>query len=514
MNQKKLRTVNPSDTIDYVMSDDNVFAIGTHNDVDDIKYHKAPYVRLKLAEGAPVWLAPKIHRYETTIDEGTGWRAIDLQTDGRYPIYSGVSFNMYGNNTTIGSIDFRYIENISDGMCSGCTNLTTVTFDKHTKSIGEKVFYNCTNLVSVDIPDGITTIGQQAFYQCSSLESVTLPDSMTQIPDKLFYNCTSLTAIDIPESITVIGVGAFQNCSSLISVDLPDGLTKIADDMFDGCRSLSSVTIPYGVEQIGEYAFRDCRELDRIDIPLTVTEIGYWALESAGLNTFTVHENLNIPMDTWGTDEAYDFTVWFGDTDTEGRLWLSSEFIWDKSELNLNYFDNGPYYLTNKFVLGEHVTSWHGNSTNITNVVMNNNLTYVPAFAFAGAYGYPSFLKTITIGNNVQEIRNGAFKYCASLTYINFPNSLTYIGNEAFYECTGLTSLILPEGLQKLGTGVFDTCINLQSITIPSTCTDFPQYIFTNTEENLTAIYYKGPAVPPDPSKPWGAPNATIITDF
>jgi hypothetical protein len=145
---------------------------------------------------------------------------------------------------------------------------------------------------------------------------------------------------------------------------------------------------------------------------------------------------------------------------------------------------------------------------------MNNNLTYVPAFAFAGAYGYPSFLKTITIGNNVQEIRNGAFKYCASLTYINFPNSLTYIGNEAFYECTGLTSLILPEGLQKLGTGVFDTCINLQSITIPSTCTDFPQYIFTNTEENLTAIYYKGPAVPPDPSKPWGAPNATIITDF
>lgn len=765
MDQKKLRTVNPSDTIDYVISDDNVFAIGTHNDIDDIKYHKAPYVRLKLAEGAPVWLTHKIHRYETwhdkistyyeeglynntqrdykqadfypqyntqfsgktyycysthelaepkpygrvdfldtnaigehqnlnvyhgyfptitlpnpvfglmtedspyyesdwmelddngfvsyitdnfhienntlyvtneddgettteaysynsscnltisgetyncyvsnypwesmvkdsyyvkssetdspstrmymgyaqveelsttpilftsdninayrdatntdidisnwqtnsdgayyentvdyfirksgyetTIDEGTGWRAIDLQTDGRYPIYSGVSFNMYGNNTTIGSIDFRYIENISDGMCSGCTNLTTVTFDKHTKSIGEKVFYNCTNLVSVDIPDGITTIGQQAFYQCSSLENVTLPDSMTQIPDKLFYNCTSLTTIDIPESITVIGEGAFQNCSSLISVDLPDGLTEIADNMFYGCHSISSVTIPSSVKQIGSYAFSDCRKLDIIDIPLSVTEIGENAFEETSLDTFTVHENLNVPTtyEDYEFEKYYDFGVWFGYENTD--VFLPSEFIWNKSSLDLYYFSNSFYTLrVNKLVLGDNVTSWSGIwPYNIPNVVMNNNLTYVPVDAFRGDNEYEgsSDLTAITLGNNVQEIRSAAFKNCAKLTHIEFPASLTCIQEEAFWGCRGLKSLVLPEGLRKLGREAFSGCLNLESITIPSTCTDFPQALFHEYDENLTAIYYKGPAVPPDPSKPWDAPNAKIITDF
>lgn len=517
MNQKKLRTVNPSDTIDYVMSDDNVFAIGTHNDVDDIKYHKAPYVRLKLAEGAPVWLAPKIHRYETTIDEGTGWRAIDLQTDGRYPIYSGVSFNMYGNNTTIGSIDFRYIENISDGMCSGCTNLTTVTFDKHTKSIGEKVFYNCTNLVSVDIPDGITTIGQQAFYQCSSLESVTLSDSMTQIPDKLFYKCTSLTAIDIPESITVIGVGAFQNCSSLISVDLPDGLTEIANYMFDGCRSISSVTIPSSVKQIGKNAFSNCRKLDIIDIPLSVTEIGEDAFDGTSLDTFTVHENLNVPTEysTIAYSDYYYLAQWFGSWDVD--VFLPSEFIWNKSSLDLDYFNDSFETLhANKLVLGDNVTSWRGTWKYIPNVVMNNNLTYVPAHAFRGEYEDEgsSDLTAITLGNNVQEIRSEAFKFCGKLTHIEFPVSLTYIQEEAFYGCSGLNSLVLPEGLRKLGRDAFNGCSNLKTLTIPSTCTDFPRNLFHEYDKNLTAIYYKGPAVPPDPSKPWGAPNATIITDF
>ena len=757
MNQKKLRTVNSSDTIDYVISDDNVFAIGTHNDIDDIKYHKAPYVRLKLAEGAPVWLTHKIHRYETwhdkistyyeeglynntqrdykqadfypqyntqfsgktyycysthelaepelydkvyfldtntvgehqnlkvyigyiqitpktkpvfelitennpnydnswmgldengfayenveentynvengtlycnnqehatydpsynfnlsgetyncyiyidnytstiyayyiktselnnplhiyvtpsqevelsptpilftpdninaymdatntdinisnwqtnsdgvyytdtvdyfirksgyetIIDEGTGWRAIDLQADGRYPIYSGVSFNMYGNNTTIGSIDFRYIENISDGMCSGCTNLTTVTFDKHTKSIGEKVFYNCTNLVSVDIPDGITTIGQQAFYQCSSLENVTLPDSMTQIPDKLFYKCTSLTAIDIPESITVIGVGAFQNCSSLISVDLPDGLTEIAGDMFDGCHSISSVTIPSSVKQIGSNAFSDCRKLDIIDIPLSVTEIGENAFEETSLDTFTVHENLNVPIEhsTIAYSDYYYFAQWFGSENVD--VFLPSEFIWNKSSLDLDYFNDSFETLhANKLVLGDNVTSWSGTWQYIPNVVMNNNLTYVPNSAFKGTGEFEgsSDLTAITLGNNVQEIRSEAFKFCAKLTHIEFPVSLIYIQEEAFYGCRGLNSLVLPEGLRKLGRDAFNGCSNLKTLTIPSTCTDFPQDLFHEYDENLTAIYYKGPAVPPDPSKPWGAPNATIITDF
>ena len=340
---------------------------------------------------------------------------------------------------------------------------------------------------------------------------------MTQIPDKLFYKCTSLTTIDIPESITVIGVGAFQNCSSLISVDLPDGLTEIADDMFDGCRSISSVTIPSSVQQIGDNAFSDCQKLDIIDIPLSVTEIGENAFDGTSLDTFTVHENLNVPTDynLAAYSDYYYLAQWFGAYDVD--IFLPSEFIWNKSSLDLDYFNDSFEVLhANKLVLGDNVTSWSGTWNYIPNVVMNNNLTYVPANAFRGDNEYEgsSDLTAITLGNNVQEIRSEAFKFCAKLTHIECPVSLTYIQDEAFYGCRGLNSLVLHEGLRKLGVEAFSGCSNLKTLTIPSTCTDFPRDLFHEYDENLTAIYYKGPAVPPDPSKPWGAPNATIITDF
>lgn len=65
LNRKKIRKINSSDTIDYVMSNDNVFAIGQNQSIDSIKYYKAPYVRVWLSDEEQ-WgeNTPKIYRNE------------------------------------------------------------------------------------------------------------------------------------------------------------------------------------------------------------------------------------------------------------------------------------------------------------------------------------------------------------------------------------------------------------------------------------------------------------------
>ena len=86
---------------------------------------------------------------------------------------------------------------IGDGAFSGCSGLTSVTFEEKSKlkTIGTFVFEGCSSLTSVEIPDGVTSIGQGAFSGCSGLTTITIPDSVTSIGKEAFSHCSSLTSI-------------------------------------------------------------------------------------------------------------------------------------------------------------------------------------------------------------------------------------------------------------------------------------------------------------------------------
>ncbi|MCR5532413.1 MAG: fibronectin type III domain-containing protein [Paludibacteraceae bacterium] len=87
------------------------------------------------------------------------------------------------------------------------------------------------------------------------------------------------------------------------------------------------------------------------------------------------------------------------------------------------------------------VAPWYDNCENISQVVINDGVTSIGDYAFAG---------------------------CSSLTSVTIPNSVTSIGQYAFYDCRGLTSVTIPNSVTSIGTNIFQDCSSLTSIDVAS----------------------------------------------
>ena len=174
-------------------------------------------------------------------------------------------------------------------------------------------------------------------------------------------------------------------------------------------------------------------------------------------------------------------------------------------------------------------------------------------------FRYCDNLETIIFQGNIQRIGDYAFSDCTKLSNIQMPNSLLSIGVSAFgvtnikdiewvpntiqtvaglafaatqigpditlkdfwikilnkkesdfifQGCDRIENVYLPEGLTYLP-AAFVFCKNLKTVTIPDSVTDISSNAFLLCSK-LTKIYYKGTAT----GAPWGATNATVITDF
>ena len=103
----------------------------------------------------------------------------------------------------------NHVTSLPEGVCSGCTALTSVDIPSSVTVIGEAAFRGCTSLISVDIPSSVTFIGESAFRECTSLTSVDIPSSVTEIDDFVFDDCwldtVNMYSIHPPH----IGIGVF-----------------------------------------------------------------------------------------------------------------------------------------------------------------------------------------------------------------------------------------------------------------------------------------------------------------
>ena len=68
----------------------------------------------------------------------------------------------------------NHVTSLPEGVCSGCTSLTSVDIPSSVTVIGEAAFSGCTSLISVDIPSSVTEIGDRAFKDCSKLDTVNM----------------------------------------------------------------------------------------------------------------------------------------------------------------------------------------------------------------------------------------------------------------------------------------------------------------------------------------------------
>ena len=307
---------------------------------------------------------------------------------------------------------------------------------------------------------------------------------VTSIDNGAFEDCTGLTYITIPNSVTSIGGGAFEGCRGLTSITIPNSVTSIGGGAFEGCRGLTSITIPNSVTSIGSYAFDSCTGLTSVTIGNSVTSIGSYAFNGCK-NLYAVNRIIDI------------------------ATWCKADPI--------TYGNSYSNPIT--FVIELHL--YKENSTEITNLVILNEVTSIRSSAFSKCVG----LKSVTIPNSVTSIGSSAFSDCSGLTSLTIPNSVTSIGENAFYGCyftsgnfinntnqtsrdnwgahifydreettDGLfivgntiikcrpwvTSVDIPKGVTAIRFSAFSGCTSLKSIEIPNSVTSIGKQSFAH----------------------------------
>ena len=87
-------------------------------------------------------------------------------------------------------------------------------------------------------------------------------------------------------------------------------------------------------------------------------------------------------------------------------------------------------------------------------------------------------LKTVKLGNNIEELAYRAFHDCHALESIVLPESIRIIKEDAFDSCVNLKTINIPGNAINLGISIFSSCFKLENITIGEGIKKIPDYMF------------------------------------
>ena len=98
-----------------------------------------------------------------------------------------------------------------------------------------------------------------------------------------------------------------------------------------------------------------------------------------------------------------------------------------------------------------------------------------------GVFADDSKLKTIKIGNYVEEIDDHAFSMCKAVTSVTMGSNVKVIGVYAFRYCQAITSIDLSANVQVLKYGAFYKASKLATIKVSDKLRYIGEYAFSNT---------------------------------
>lgn len=330
------------------------------------------------------------------------------------------------------------------------------------------------NVTSFDLTN-IKKIGIGAFYGLTGLKSVTLPNDIKEIAHTAFYG-TSLETVTIPASVEVIGKYAFAANKKLANIQFEgNNLVEIQANAFDGC-GFTEITVPATVKTIGSEAFASNKNLVTANIS---------AVTSMGKGVFAFCPALTTATFADGATDAGTFTFFGG---AEGTVRYRS-------------YDVENYYAYGEDD-GKLITF---TASALTSVTLSNQITQIKEGVFAMCESLVSIdLKNVTeiyderthsdkytaedgyIYSKGTELLGSAFYANTSLTTVTGLKNVKTIGPRTFALCSVLTTANL-QSAESVGYSAFFNCVKLTSLTLGNSLEGIGDEAFAETGiQNVT----------------------------
>lgn len=374
---------------------------------------------------------------------------------------TGIGSGVFQNHTEITSVTFpKTLKSIGNYAFQGASlgtgsELGKIVIPSSVTNIGYNAFRGCTYLGSVEFEDAEAAVKNGIYFEerygndgyvfadCSYLEKIKLSNQIVTIPCGFMDNCTRLQTVVWGSQVRYIHNQAFYKCGNLKKIDLSGTCVEtIGSDAFNGCKSAEKVLFPNTLKTIGAYAFYAAgigtnTQLGTLRIPSCVKEIGYNAFANCGyLESVYFEDALSVSLSGITFDERYGY---------DGKVFEGCPYL---SEIRLsNQIVTIPY----GFAL---------NCKKLEKVIFGSNVKSIHAYAFSGCIS----LKEINLsGTKLESIDANAFTDCKAAEKVVFPNTLKVIGaysfqNVAIGSNTALGTLVIPKSVSSIYYNAFENC--------------------------------------------------------
>ena len=102
-----------------------------------------------------------------------------------------------------------------------------------------------------------------------------------------------------------------------------------------------------------------------------------------------------------------------------------------------------------------------------SNIIIPDTIQDLPVYIIEdGTFADQTAITSVSMSNNIIEIRGNAFAGCVNLASINLPKNLKTCGGGAFSNCDNIKTVTIPASLSVIPSGMFGDCDRLSAVTI------------------------------------------------